>query len=295
MVKDRFEELRKMAMGDFKSKNKSDNDDMSEDSVIVVIKSPDKNELFFSNVEKIRTSLGQMESLLNEMRNYHYKMLSATKPDDKLKKYIEDININFKMLSKQTKENIALIEAECSRFKDQNCCAYRMRNIQLQVLRKRLLDVISNYHLAQVDYRTKSKELLKRQIEITNQQINDEELNDILDKPTSEIFIQGFLTETREAKEQLAEIQARHADILKIEKNIRELNEMFQTMADLVTSQGEMIDRIENHVTQTHNYVDNAREQTKIANEYQKKARKCKIYIAIILIVLVLLIVWASI
>ena len=46
-----------------------------------------------------------------------------------------------------------------------------------------------------------------------------------------------MLTETRIAKQQLMEIEARHADILKIEKSIRELHEMFLDMATLVQQQ----------------------------------------------------------
>lgn len=86
------------------------------------------------------------------------------------------------------------------------------------------------------------------------------------------------------------EIEARHADIIKIEKSIRELHEMFVDMANLVTNQvreflhsktwlieflkGEMINRIENQVRGTQDYVEKANQETKQAMIYQKKARK---------------------
>ncbi|KAH9517126.1 Syntaxin-1A [Dermatophagoides farinae] len=276
MVRDRLAEFRKRAG--------INDDDEQQEQCTVMITSMD-TEKFIEKVENIRNAIEQMENLIKEMKDYHSRMLLSAKPDEKTKKALEDVNINFKMLSKKSKENLKSLEIECQQPKDANSASYRMRTVQYQTLRQQLLDV---------DYRTKCKELLRRQIAITNQDIDNEELDKILDNPSSEIFIQSLLTETREAREKLEEIQARHEDILKIEKSIRELHEMFVDMATLVENQGEMINRIENHVQETNDYVEKGREQTKQAMEYQTKARKCKIYIAIILIVLVLLIVWAS-
>lgn len=43
--------------------------------------------------------------------------------------------------------------------------------------------------------------------------------------------------ETQQAKQTLADIEARHADIVKLENSIRELHDMFMDMAMLVESQ----------------------------------------------------------
>jgi len=46
-----------------------------------------------------------------------------------------------------------------------------------------------------------------------------------------------IIMETQQAKQTLADIQARHADIIKLENSIRELHDMFMDMAMLVESQ----------------------------------------------------------
>lgn len=46
--------------------------------------------------------------------------------------------------------------------------------------------------------------------------------------------------ETQQAKQTLADIEARHADIIKLENSIRELHDMFMDMAMLVESQVSM-------------------------------------------------------
>ena len=43
--------------------------------------------------------------------------------------------------------------------------------------------------------------------------------------------------ETQQAKQTLADIEARHNDIMKLENSIRELHDMFMDMAMLVESQ----------------------------------------------------------
>merc|ERR1712210_367934 len=69
------------------------------------------------------------------------------------------------------------------------------------------------------------------------------------------VFTQGIMMDTAQAKQTLADIEARHADIIKLETSIKELHDMFMDMAMLVESQGEMIDRIEYHVEHAVDYV----------------------------------------
>lgn len=45
------------------------------------------------------------------------------------------------------------------------------------------------------------------------------------------------MLETQQAKKTLAEIEARHQDIMKLENSIKELHDMFMDMAMLVESQ----------------------------------------------------------
>lgn len=46
-----------------------------------------------------------------------------------------------------------------------------------------------------------------------------------------------IITETQQAKQSLKDIEARHNDIMKLEKSIKELHDMFMDMAMLVESQ----------------------------------------------------------
>jgi len=58
--------------------------------------------------------------------------------------------------------------------------------------------------------------------------------------------------ETQQAKQTLADIEARHADIIKLENSIRELHDMFMDMAMLVESQVRFDDFVQIRITLTN-------------------------------------------
>jgi len=185
--------------------------------------------------------------------------------------------MQFKIISKRVKEDLKTIQMEILQLEKEDrkkTALYRIKQIQIARLQKHVVDIMTQYNDSQVRYKEKCKEMFKRQVLISGQEITDQEMEDMLENNPSEVFIQGIIHETKLAKQQLAEIQSRHEDIIKIEKSIVELFEMFQDMATLVTEQGEAINRIENHVQATYDYVEKAKEETAAALEYQKKARK---------------------
>lgn len=80
--------------------------------------------------------------------------------------------------------------------------------------------------------------------------------------------------DTQQKMQTCEDITARHNDIMKLEKSIKELHDMFIDMATLIEQQGDKIDRIENHVQSSAAYVEQGRTQIKNAGLYQDKARK---------------------
>jgi t-SNARE complex subunit (syntaxin) len=77
-----------------------------------------------------------------------------------------------------------------------------------------------------------------------------------------------------EAKKALDDIQNKHMEVMKIEKSILELQQLFMDMAVLVAAQGEVIDQIAVHVESAVNDTDAGATELKKAVEIQKKTRK---------------------
>jgi t-SNARE complex subunit (syntaxin) len=141
--------------------------------------------------------------------------------------------------------------------------------------------------LTQTDYRERCKNRIQRQLDIAGKQVGDDDLEEMIESGNPGVFTQGIITDTQQAKQTLADIEARHNDIMKLESSIRELHDMFMDMAMLVESQGEMVDRIEYNVEHAKEFVDRAVADTKKAVQYQSKARRKKIMILICVTILI--------
>lgn len=72
---------------------------------------------------------------------------------------------------------------------------------------------------------------------LAGKQVGDEDLEEMIESGNPGVFTQGIITDTQQAKQTLADIEARHNDIMKLESSIRELHDMFMDMAMLVESQ----------------------------------------------------------
>ncbi len=82
------------------------------------------------------------------------------------------------------------------------------------------------------------------------------------------------------SKQMLSDVQDRANDIERLEKNIRELHQMFLDMAELVSEQGQTIDNIEFNVNQTHDYVAETRKELPKAVDFKRAARRVNFFLA---------------
>lgn len=106
-----------------------------------------------------------------------------------------------------------------------------------------------------------------------------------------------ILNDTKAMRQALNEIESRHDEILKLERSIKDLHDMFQYLAMEVEAQvsqtlmlfldfkrlmclfwgllqGEMVNNIENNINQSSNYVEKAKDNTEKAVTYQRQSRR---------------------
>ena len=113
----------------------------------------------------------------------------------------------------------------------------RIRKTQHSTLSRKFVEVMTEYNRTQTDYRERCKGRIQRQLEIQGRGCTNEELENMLEQGNPSVFTQGIMMDTAQAKQTLADIEARHADIIKLETSIKELHDMFMDMAMLVESQ----------------------------------------------------------
>ncbi|XP_064460992.1 syntaxin-1A-like [Ornithodoros turicata] len=249
---------------------------------------------FFAEVEEIRENIDKIQANVEEVKKKHSAILSAPQTDEKVKQELEDLMADIKKTANKVRAKLKVMEQNIEQLEQTQMMSadFRIRKTQHSMLSQKFVEVMTDYNKTQTDYRERCKARIQRQLEITGRMTTNEELEEMLESGNPAIFTQGIIMETQQAKQTLADIEARHADIIKLENSIRELHDMFMDMAMLVESQGEMIDRIEYHVEHARDYIETAKQDTKKALVYQSKARrKCIILIAIAVVLVVIIII----
>lgn len=247
---------------------------------------------FFKDVEEIRDNIARMQQNVDEVKKTHSAILSAPQSDEKVKQHLEDMMGDIKKSANRVRAKLKQMESGIEQLEQTNMMSaeFRIKKTQHSMLSQNFVEVMTEYNKTQTDYRERCKARIQRQLEITGRSTTTDEVEEMLESGNPAIFTQGIMTDTQQAKQTLADIEARHADIIKLENSIRELHDMFMDMAMLVESQGEMIDRIEFHVAGALDYVEEALKDTKKAMEYQRKARRkqCCIMICVMILMIFL-------
>ncbi|XP_037046921.1 syntaxin-1A isoform X6 [Bradysia coprophila] len=272
----------------------SDEDDVGPDDVAVNVEGRDGfMDEFFDVVEDIREMIDNIQANVEEVKKKHSAILSAPQSDEKTKQELEDLMADIKKIANKVRTKLKAIEQNIEQEEQANKSSadLRIRKTQHSTLSRKFVEVMTEYNRTQTDYRERCKGRIQRQLEITGRTTTNEELEEMLEQGNSAVFTQGIIMETQQAKQTLADIEARHADIIKLENSIRELHDMFMDMAMLVESQGEMVDNIEHHVEESGRYTETARAELVKAQEYQSKARKKKILIGICLLVTLIVLI----
>ncbi|XP_017793124.1 PREDICTED: syntaxin-1A isoform X1 [Habropoda laboriosa] len=271
----------------------SDDDDVADDVSVNVGAPDDYMTEFFAEVEEIRAMIDKIQKNVEDVKKLHSTILSAPQTDEKVKMDLEDLMSDIKKTANKVRAKLKVIEQniEQEEHTNKSSADLRIRKTQHSTLSRKFVEVMTEYNRTQTDYRERCKGRIQRQLEITGRTTTNEELEEMLEQGNPAVFTQGIIMETQQAKQTLADIEARHADIIKLENSIRELHDMFMDMAMLVESQGEMIDRIEYHVEHAVDYVQTATQDTKKALKYQSKARRKMIFIIICVLLLAVILI----
>lgn len=250
---------------------------------------------FYKDVESLNNNIERLQNSTEEVKEIHSQILSNPQVDEDVKKRLDEITL-------QSKSDITTIRAKLKQMEAANnelslkkpsSAETRIRHTQYHMLHHKFVEVVTNYQQIQAVHRERCKDRIIRQIMITNQETTEDEIEEMIEKNNPAIFYRGIM-DTQQARKALAEIEARHSDIKKLEKSIQELRDIFIEMATLVDSQGEMVDRIENHVQESKSHVEKAKEEVTQAMVYQSKARMKKLICFICLILIVVAIVVTS-
>nr|XP_029493527.1 syntaxin-2-like isoform X1 [Oncorhynchus nerka] len=243
---------------------------------------------FFRRVEEVRGLIDKISSEVEEVRKNHSMILSAPNTDEKMKEELDRLTNEIKSDANSVRVKLKSMEQRLPKDDVSNRASvdFRIQKTQHTVVSRKFVEVMSQYNKTQVSFRERSKGRIQRQLEITGRVTSNEELEDMLESGNPSIFTSDIISDSQVTRQALNEIVSRHQDIIRLESSIKELHAMFMDMAMLVENQGDMVNNIENNVSNAAEYIGRAKEETKKAVRYQKKSRRKLILLAFALLIL---------
>jgi syntaxin 1A len=249
-------------------------------------------------LDKAEESMNQVKTLQNALLTDLPSSSDAAGYREALEVSMQDVKKNLMRARLKLKEMGSQLESDneersCEQAAqgDGLTADMRIRLSQHAALSRRLVSILTSYNSLELDYKRKCTERIRKQLYAVNSRATPEELDEIISNPNPAIFTQNILVDSRLAKEALQEVKARHADILKIEESIGELNDLFVELAVLVEQQGEKIDIIEHNVSLSGDKVEAAVVSTNEALKNKRKYRRRKVLCAIICFVVLVVVV----
>lgn len=134
---------------------------------------------------------------------------------------------------------------------------------------------------------------LNRYFTVTGENPDEGTLDTLISTGQSETFLQKAIQEQGRGQvmDTVMEIQERHEAVKELERNLKELHQVFMDMAVLVESQGAQLDDIESQVNRANSFVRGGAQQLEVARKHQKSSRKWTCIAIIILLIIVLVVV----
>lgn len=238
--------------------------------------------VFMNKINHINDNLNAYEAKINQIDILHKQLLTEVNETrelefrqqlDNLVSQVSDLQFNLKNSIK---------DAQREALNDDS------KHAQAENSRQRFLKLIQDYRIVDSNYKDENKQQAMRQYKIIQPDATEDEVeNAINDIGGQQIFSQALLNANRrgEAKTALAEVQARHQELLKLEKTMAELNQLFNDMEELVIEQQENIEVIDKNVEDAQQDMEQGLGHTNKAVKSAKRARKNKIRCYIILFV----------
>jgi len=239
------------------------------------------------SLQVIKTNVAKIEKLREKDRKTanekERKEIMST-----LDKTMDETNSHGGRIKKQ----LEFIKTENDKYakEHKDSAKHQMRTNLYQTHVRRFHQIMNDYNLVSNDFRQALQDRTRRQLKIVDKDITDDEVEKIVESgKAQEVIKQALISDDLE--DVVRDIEERHQDILKLERQVLEVYELFRDLAQLVDLQQDSLDVIDARIQSAKNYTERAEVELTEAEDYQKKARKrqCMILGIVIVILVVIL------
>lgn len=246
---------------------------------------------FMNEIQDINNTLDQYSNLItlvnNKQQNFVQELDLNEEDTEYNSKQIDSLIAETQSLQQNLKSRIKNVQTQAVQSKDQT------KLDQAETCRKRFLDMIQEYRSLEADNREEAKAQAERQYKIIKPDATDAELRAVADDSSNsqQYFQQALLQSNRrgEARTVLNEVQVRHRELLKLEKTMAELTQLFHDMEELVIEQDQAIQQIDEQVGTAQHDIEQGVGHTNKAVVSAKKARKKKLWCFFICVIIIVI------
>ncbi|KAK6883400.1 Protein transport protein SSO2 [Candida tropicalis] len=231
-----------------------------------------------NEIQDINSQLDNYSNIINLIDNKQRNFLHGLDLNDEDTEYdskqIENLVNEAQSLQLDLKNRIKNVQTQAVHSKDQT------KVDQAETCRKRFLDLIQDYRLIEAKNKEQTKDQAARQYQIIKPDATEEEIKAVVEDGSQQYFQQALMQSNRrgEARSVLNEVQVRHRELLKLEKTMAELTQLFHDMEELVIEQDQPIQQIEEQVAAAQHDIEQGVGHTNKAVKSAKSARKKKLW-----------------
>ncbi|KAI7750565.1 hypothetical protein M8C21_022287 [Ambrosia artemisiifolia] len=258
-------------------------------------------EKFFGDVAEIKEELKGLETLHNHLQeaNEQSKTLYNANAIKNLRtKMDNDVALSLKK-AKLIKNRLEALDRSSDANRSLPGCGPgsstdRTRISVVNGLRKQLqLSMKAFTELRQKMASEHRETVQRRYYTVTGENADEATVDNLISTGQSETFLQKAIQEQGRGQvmETILEIQERHDAVTVIERNLKELHQVFMDMAVLVETQGEQLDDIESHVNRANSFVRGGAQQLQVARKTQLNTRKWTFFGFLLLLIIIAIIV----
>ena len=109
-----------------------------------------------------------------------------------------------------------------------------------------------------------------------DKKITAEQIDNILETGNAQEIIKGAII-SQDLDDTVQAIEERHIEIMKLERQVKEVYELFQDLAALIDMQQETLDVVEDRILKAKGYAEKGVGNLRKAEDHQKTARKVQL------------------
>lgn len=244
---------------------------------------------FMNEIQDLNNQLDQYGNLIslisNKQRNLLQEIELNGEDSDYSSRQVDSLITEAKSLQDNLKSRISSLQLASVHKNEQ------ARIAQIDNCRQRFLELIQEYRVIESQNREQTKLQAERQYKIIKPDATPEEIKQVVDEgsDSQQYFQQALMQSNRrgEARTVLNEVQTRHRELLKLERTMAELTQLFHDMEELVIEQDQPIQQIDDQVATAQHDIEQGVGHTNKAVVSAKKARKKRLWCFLICLIIV--------